>query len=205
MKILAHIPIHILMQSVVDAFLSVDKGSHEVNYLISMYDPHPTLTDKQELKHISEGGRDNIVYKMESARRIAIAENYDYLFSVEHDNLIPKNALVELVASGKDLISGMYRYRASRKPDIPLMPEKSKGVCFVDADLDTGVQPAYLIPWGCTLFGRDVFTRMPFTRGLDGDYTTECEKAGVKRWVHTGVRVSHIDMIEDESMIEIKA
>lgn len=204
MKILAHIPIHIFMQDVVNAFLSIDRGSHEVNYLISIFNPHPTLTDKQELKHISPEGRKNLIYKMESARRIAMAEGYDYLFNVEHDNVIPDHALTDLVASGKDLISGIYRYRASRKPGTPLMPEKTKGVCFEDQDLDIGVQPAHLIPWGCTLFSRDVLRLLPFTTGLDGDYTTQCEKMGIKRWVHTGVRVSHMDMIEDGSMVEIK-
>lgn len=204
-KILAHMPIYIFMQDVVDAFLSVDKGSHEVNYLLSMYDPLPTLTDKQELKHISPEGRDNIVYKMESARRIAMAEGYDYLFNVEHDNVIPGHALTDLVASGKELISGIYRYRPSRKPETPLMPEKTQGVNFVDADLDRGVMSAHLIPWGCTLFSRDVLRLLPFTSGLDGDYTTQCEKMGVKRWVHTGVRVSHMDMIGDGSMVEIRA
>jgi hypothetical protein len=204
-KILAHMPIHIFMQAVVDAFLSIDRGSHEVNYLLSIFNPYPTLTDKQELKHISPGGRENIIYKMESARRIAITEGYDYLFNVEHDNLIPPHALVDLVSSGKDLISGIYRYRPSRKPDTPLMPEKTKGVCFKDEDLDTDVQSAHLIPWGCTLFSRKVFTQMPFTVGLDGDHTAQCEKMGIKRWVHTGARVSHVDMAEDGSMVEIKA
>lgn len=198
-------PIHIFMQDVVGAFLSVNKGSHEVNYLLSIFNPHSTLTDKQELKHISPGGRDNIVYKMESARRIAISEGYDYLFNVEHDNLIPAHALIDLIVSGKDLISGIYRYRPSRKPETPLMPEKTQGVNFIDADLDKGVMPAHLIPWGCTLFSRKVFTQMPFTVGLDGDYTTKCEKEGIKRWVHTGVRVSHIDMAEDGNIVEIKA
>ena len=204
-KILAHMPVHIFMQDAVEAFLSVDGKSHEVNHLLSMFDPHPTLTDKQEIKHISEGGRKNLIYKMESARRIAIAEGYEYLLNVEQDNVIPAHALVDLVASGKDLISGIYRYRPSRKPNMPLMPEKRKGVNFVDADLNTGVQAAYLIPWGCTLFSRNVFTQMPFTIGLDGDYTTQCEKAGIQRWVHTGVRVSHMDMTKDGNMIEIKA
>jgi len=204
MKILAHMPVYIFMQDVVDAFRAVDKGSHEVNYLISS-SPHPESINKQELKHISPEGRKNLIYKMEAARRIAITENYDYLFNVEHDNVIPKNALAVLAATGKDLISGIYRYRPSRKPDTPLMPEKKKGVCFEDSDLDTGVQPAHLIPWGCTLFSRDVFTQMAFTIGLDGEYTIKCEKTGIKRWVHTGVRVSHIDMAEDGSMIEIKA
>lgn len=205
MKILAHMPVYFFMQDVVNAFLAMNKGFHEVNYLISFSSLCLASINKQELRHISPEGRRNLVYKMESARRIAITEGYDYLFNVEHDNLVPENALVDLVDSGKDLISGIYRYRPSRKLDTPLMPEKKKGVCFEDSDLDTGVQSAYLIPWGCTLFSRDVFTQMPFTIGLDGDYTSQCEKAGIKRWVHTGVKVSHIDITEDGDMIEVKA
>ena len=201
-KILAHCPVHFFMQNVVDAFLSVDKGPHEVNYLISVYDPYANPMSGQS---ITMEGRKNLIYKMEAARRIAITENYDYLFNVEHDNLIPKNALVDLVASGKNLISGIYRYRASKKPSMPLMPEKISHANFVDSDLDTEVQPAHLIPWGCTLFARSVLMKMPFAVGLDGDYTTQCEKAGIKRWCHTGVRVSHIDKAKDGSMVEIKA
>lgn len=204
-KILAHMTVHVFMQSAVDAFLAMDRGLHGVNFLISAYDPLPTLTDKQEMKNISTSGRDNIIYKMESARRIVMTEKYDYFFNVEQDNVIPHGALIDLVDSGKDLISGIYRYRPTRKPDTPLMPEKRKGVCFEDTDLDSGVQPAHLIPWGCTLFSRSVFSSIAFDVGLDGNYTVKCEKMGVNRWVHTSVRVGHLDMDKDGNMVEIKA
>ncbi len=200
-KILAHMPIRKYISDVINAFLRIDKGLHEVNYLISAYDLN---SNPMQGRSVTMEGRKNIVYKMETAKRIATNEGYDYLFNVEDDNIIPPNALLDLLTSGKDLISGIYRYRPSKKPNSPLMAEAITKANFADSDLDKGVLPAHLIPWGCTLFARNVFMKMPFTVGLDGDYITECEKKGIKRWVNMGVKVGHIDVAKDGSMVEIK-
>ena len=202
MRILAHMPLHIFMAPAVSAFLIMDKGSHEVNYLFTSFNPYPEPA--VPTKALSQDGRKNIAYKMETARRIAINEGYDYMFNVEHDNVVPPQALTSLIDSGKDLISGIYRYRTSRKSSSPLMPEKLSHANFTDSDLNKGVLPAYLIPWGCVLFSKKIFIKMPFTYGLDGEYTSACENAKIERWVHTNVHVGHLDMAQDGSIVEVK-
>jgi len=200
-RILAHMAKIKYIPEVIEAFLNCDKGDHEVNYLITDYNPFKD--DLYDLSlQMSLRGRTNIAYKMEAARSIALKNNYQAIFNVEDDNLIPKDALLKLVASDKNLISGMYRYRVSRKPHTPLMPEKEKSrLNFKDEDLNTGVREAYLIPWGCTLFKRDILKRFSFTPELDGGYMKTIREAGVKAWVETSVHVGHYDVASDGSMI----
>jgi hypothetical protein len=126
---------------------------------------------------------------MERIRRIAINEEFDYIFNVEHDNIVPRDALLRLLADGKPIVGGIYRYRPSRNAKVPLMYAPLAG-----QDIPTeGLQQVKLVPWGCTLFSRDVFTKIPFVEGLDGAYTEACEKAGIERWIDFEVKVGHID------------
>jgi len=204
MRVLAHMAAEKRISQVFEAFLDVDKGEHEVNYLITDYEPF-TKNLRDETLQITEYGRTNLAYKMEVARKTALTMGYDAIFNVEDDNVVPKNALVKLIEADKDLICGVYRYRPSRKPNIPLMPEKRYNRDnFDDSDLDKGVLNAFLIPWGCTLFRRNVLKKVKFPVGLDGHYCDACRDAGIDRWVHMDVRVGHIDVAPDGSMIEIK-
>ena len=190
--------------SVINAFLGIDKGEHEVNYLLTAYDPF-TEDIRDETLQVTQCGRVNIAYKMEAARKTALHLQYDCIFNVEDDNVIPKNAMLRLIEAEKDFICGLYRYRPSRKPNTPLMPEKGMSrINFEAYDIDTGVQEAFLLPWGCTLFKRNVLEKITFTPGLDGDYNRKCRENGIDRWVHTDVHVGHIDIAPDGSMIEVK-
>jgi len=204
MKVLAHMALEKRIPGVMEAFLGIDKGEHEVNYLITAYDPF-TEDLRDDTLQITQCGRVNIAYKMETARKIALKLGYDCIFNVEDDNIVPKNALLDLIAAEKDLICGVYRYRPSRKPNTPLMPEKRRTrYNFTDEDLDKGTLNAFLIPWGCTLFKKNVLERIPFTPGLDGAYNSACRDANINRWVCMDVKVGHVDVAPDGSMIEIK-
>lgn len=189
---------------VIEAFLGIDKDEHEINYLITDYDPF-TENVRDSTLQISREGRVNIAYKMEAARAIALKMNYDGIFNVEDDNLIPKDALLRLIDTDKSLVCGMYRYRISSRINTPLMPEKgSSRINFEDRDLNTGVREAFLIPWGCTLFKREVLAKIPFTPGLDGGYNKLCRESGISRWACTGLHVGHFDVASDGSKVEIK-
>ena len=204
MRILAHMAREKKIPSVLEAFLDIDKRHHEVNYLITDYDPFSEHI-RDETLQITEYGRANIAYKMEAARKTALVMGYDGIFNVEDDNVVPKDALLKLIETEKDLICGVYRYRPSRKPHTPLMPEKRYNRSnFDDSDLDKGTLEAFLIPWGCTLFKRPVLETVPFTQGLDGAYCGKCRDKEIKRWVCMDVHVGHIDVAPDGSMVEIK-
>jgi len=204
MKILAHMAKEKNIPEVIDAFLNVYKGEHEVDYLITTYDPF-TEDVRDETLQMSRFGRVSLAYKMETARKIALKMSYDCMFNVEDDNLIPKDALLKLLAADKDLICGIYRYRPSCKRKMPLMPEKnSLRENFTNDDLDKGVLEAYLIPWGCTIFKRSILETVPFTPNLDGSYNKMCQAASISRWVCMDVKVGHFDTASDGSMVEIK-
>lgn len=203
MRVLAHMAKEKHILPVLEAFLAFDKGLHEINYLITDFEPFEDKRD--DTLHINEYGRVNLAYKMEAARATAIKMNYDYIFNVEDDNLIPEDAFLKLLDSEKSLISGMYRYRPSQRVNTPLMPETFESrKNFKDSDLLTGVQPAFLIPWGCTLFAKEVFEKVAFSPGLDGDYNRRCRENNISRWVHTDLHVGHFDVDAEGGILEIK-
>lgn len=204
MRILAHMAKEKHIVKVLDLFLNIDKGEHEVDYLMTTFGPFKANMRSESLQ-VTQFGMVNIAYKMETARKVALTMHYDYLFNVEDDNTVPEDALLKLLEAGKDCICGLYRYRPSKKPNTPLMPELDvERHNFAKSDINTGVRKAHLIPWGCTLFSRRTLEKIAFSPGLDGRHTKLCEEAGIDRWVHTDVHVGHIDIASDGSMLEVK-
>ena len=184
LKILCHMTQHVNIKSVVDRFLSIDTTGLYCSFMIQPCD----LKQVPNTGLITPDGRINIIDKMERARKIALVCEYDYLFNVEHDNLIPKNALIKLLAHHKDVVSGIYRFRPSRTSKVSLMYRP------ISSDKkEDGLVRADLVPWGCTLFSRKALTKVPFKVGLDGDYSEDCKKAGIKQYVDFDVKVGHVD------------
>lgn len=185
-KVLCHMPAYKLLPKALNNFLDIATAN---NYCIFVY--QPSNIKKVPQSGITTEGKFNIFEKMERVRQIAINEKFDYIFNVEHDNIIPKNALLQLLTDNKPIVGGIYRFRSSCDKRVPLMYIPLTGKC-TNTLLD-GLQQVKLVPWGCTLFSRSVFTKIPFTEGLDEAYATTCEKASIERWIDFDVKVGHID------------
>ena len=180
------------LELALNSFLSIETGN---NYCIFVY--QPCNVHKVPTTRIDNEGRLNIAEKMEFVRQLAIREKFDYIFNVEHDNVVPKNALLKLIEDDKPIVGGIYRFRPSRNAKTPLMYTPLPGKDVPHERL----QQVKLVPWGCTLFSATAFTKIPFTTSLDGGYTTACEKAGISRWIDFDVKVGHID--HESSPIEV--
>ena len=197
-KILAHMPrrnwpekykkVKEYLKRAIDAFLKIDIGNNKVSFLVADNDTYSTKVGGI----MDMYGIFNLVFKMENARHIALEQGYDYLFNVEHDNVVPKNALLHLLQWEKDVVGGLYRYRGSRAKGSPIMPD-FVGVSAPTALLDKGLFPARLVPWGCTLFSKKALATVSFRDGLDGRYAIDCRKEGIKQWVDWDLRVKHLD------------
>lgn len=200
-KILIHSPIHNNYPEFWKALFNLDTEGLEVDYLF-------TYTDKVEPQKDKKGNYDvlditiNLTYKMEKARKTVLCNKYDYLFNIEDDNIVPQNALKELLKWKKDVISGVYRLRPSKRPDTPIAATSLKtGTWITEDDLKEPLLEVNLVPWGCLLLSRKVLEKVDFKDVLDGGFTKRLERNDFKRYLATNVRVGHID--KDKTIIEV--
>lgn len=150
--------------------------------------------------------------------KTALDNNFAWLFFVDSDVVMPPDALMRLLATGKDLVGGVYRQRfppykiasfMKRMAPIPNQPGK---MSMEKADLPAfqpgSVVPVDFLPTGCTLYSRrcmeTVLARYPkpfeWTLDIDapGSGLSEdfmfCERAkslGIQPWLHTGIDCQH--------------
>jgi hypothetical protein len=88
------------------ALRELDMTDLEVDFFAAIHNPHTPM---------ERGWQNNIPYKLEKARKIILALNYDYLMIVEDDVVPPPNTirrLVELNQQGQgDVITGIYQLK----------------------------------------------------------------------------------------------
>lgn len=139
--------------------------------------------------------------------RKALTEGFEWVFFVDDDVIIPRMALVELMATGEKLIGGVY-YRKY---------EPLESVCMIDVDnrpsilRDEHHKPgevidALVLPSGCTLIHRSLIESIepPWYKSFtvqgkpamteDTYFTGKAVKAGFTPKIHTGVQCLHVDI-----------
>jgi glycosyltransferase involved in cell wall biosynthesis len=148
-------------------------------------------------------------YCIDASRNIivdyALENNADYIFWCDSDMIVPKDALIKFLASGKDIICGACSYKvlgckdavAKRKidggyKDIPLKEvREAKNLIELDA---TG--------FGCVLTKVDVFRKLPkpwFVYkpdfGEDIYFSELAKEHGYQLWLDPSVRLGHIGKV----------
>lgn len=150
-------------------------------------------------------------YKVADAQNFAVRkaldEGYDYIFFVEDDNVIPRNALVQLMSHKADIVGGFY-YRK-------YYPLESAGMHYVDEEGRPGpienfkigdvIHNTLVLPMGCTLIKVDVFRNVEYPwykevnvegrPALTSDtyFCEKARKAGYDVITDTGVQCLHVD------------
>lgn len=136
----------------------------------------------------------------------AIEEDYTYIFFVEDDNLIPKNALVQLLHHNTDMVGGLY-YRKYRPLETAGMHYDKDGCPSSINDYQIGdiIENTLVLCSGCTLIKIDALKKLEFPwyksitvsgRPAITSDTYICQKmrdAGLKIVTDTGVQCLHID------------
>ena len=149
-------------------------------------------------------------YQVDQVRNL-IAEwgkRYDYLFCVDSDIVLPKDALLKLLAADKDIISGLY---IQRKPGHHILEiyENTPNGGTTNAQWSNlkgrGIVEIAGCGFGCVLLKGNVLRQMPyphfvyksaldhaFTLSEDVYFCLEAKKHGFKIYAETSLLCEHI-------------
>lgn len=136
------------------------------------------------------------------------AKRYDYLLSIDSDIVLPKDALVKMIAADKDIVSGLYIQRIPGTQTVEIYMDTPNGGCtnIPYALLENrGVVEVAACGMGCALIKGDVFRKMEYphffykeairheeTVSEDVYFCTKARSHGFKVWADTSIKCDHI-------------
>lgn len=148
---------------------------------------------------------DRILSKHVQMRQDALDEEFDALWLVEADILMPPNALVDLIAVEADVAYALYVSRLSHMllafPKIDKFTGASLGADVPKAKEIWGtVVDSEGVGFGCTLIKQDVLKTVKFRRANkkfadDWSFAVDVKEAGFKSKHHLGVMCGHITRV----------
>lgn len=146
---------------------------------------------------------ENLEIKNDTARRIALEGEYDYLLNVEDDIILPGHAVDLLIDADRALVSGLYRLRAEHSGDNHLAAR------IYDPDVNGGSDDRYLVKKdiqffgdiiectmtgiGCILIRSDLLKELGGCMGHDVKICRRAYELCVIPAVHTGVCCIHVN------------
>ncbi|OGO35673.1 MAG: hypothetical protein A2W35_05375 [Chloroflexi bacterium RBG_16_57_11] len=145
----------------------------------------------------------NVLHQYQKARQMALEGGYDALLTVEHDILVPPDALQMLWDTGAPVAYGIYLFRGYRNianvyrlHDIE-RPNMVKYRKKLGRDIQDGVMKTNGAGMGCLLIRRAVLKRIEFRTTTemtapDFPFAQDCEALGIKQVAHFGVQCGHI-------------
>ena len=149
----------------------------------------------------------NVFEQFRRARERTLAGGYDALLTVEHDMVLPPDAVERLWAVDADVVYGVYLLRHGSNVVNALEASQGRniGMSLTFAPrLLAKAQRADVVEvsgvgFGCTLMRRAVLEHIPFRPdGEDGQapdipFATDCLRAGVRQMAHFGVQCGHVE------------
>jgi len=191
-RVLLYVPSYRDIPVARDSWLVQKADDSWVDVFIMKYNPHepPQPYLNQNLK-------------AEIARKMFIAGDYDYMFHVEDDIILPSHALQKLLSAKKEIISGIFCLRpevsgtnafAARIIDIE-GPQASDDRYLTKKDIkDPGeIIQCTLTGLGCLLIARRLLHEIKDVWGIDWKLDKELMTKHIPLYVHTGVWCGHID------------
>ena len=168
----------------------------EVETLIGMDNPYP-------------GGRHrNTLHQYQGARKFFLSGGYDALLTVDHDMIVPPDALIKLWETDAQVVYALYVFRHGAQicnvmtltpgsvnigESISLLSAAERGQLMKQTTM-----PCSGIGFGCTLIRREVLERFDFHDSTgnpapDMGLATDCLRAGIKQIARFDVICGHID------------
>lgn len=156
----------------------------------------------------------NVVRQYQRAWQMALDGGYDALLTVEHDMVLPSNAVQKLWETDSPVVYGVYMLRHG----VPTLSawqyvnNRSLGMSLslypqeVKAAKQRGWVEVCGVGWGCTLIRRNVLERLT-VHGNDehdaGDlaFGIDCVRAGIKQIARFDVPCGHYD--HNNNLLEI--
>ena len=155
----------------------------------------------------------NVAAQYQRAQKMFLDGGYDALLTIEHDMVIPANAVEKLWATDAPVVYGTYmlrhgvpalnawRYENNKNMgmSLSLYPKELK------AAIKRGWAQVSGVGWGCTLIRREVLERLT-VRSNDGDagdlaFASDCLRAGIKMIARFDVPCGHYH--ESGELLEI--
>lgn len=171
---------------------------HEVSY----HNPYPG----QKMR--------NVLAQYQRGQQLCLAGDYEAMLTVEHDMVIPPNAIEKLLDTDADVVFGTYMLRHGTPclnawqyvndnnlgMSLSLYPKELRRLQAKGQGRVSGVG------WGCTLIRRNVLEKIAIRAAGDSDagdmgFATDCLRAGVKMIARFDVRCGHYH--ESGELLEI--
>jgi len=147
----------------------------------------------------------NVVAQYQHGREMTLADGYDAMLTVEHDMVIPPDAIEKLNSTDAPVVFGVYVLRHGMKV---LNAWQYQGNNNIGMSLSLyrqelreararGWAQVSGVGWGCTLIRREVLERLPIRRG-DGDagdlaFASDCLHLGIRMIARFDVPCDHIE------------
>ena len=135
------------------------------------------------------------------------AKNYDYLFSLDSDIILPKDTLTKMIASDKDIISGLYIQRIPNTHTLEVYMDTADGGCTnIPYHLikDHGIVKIAACGMGAALIKSEVFREMEYphffykealtiqeTVSEDVYFCKKAREAGFTVWADASIQCDH--------------
>jgi len=194
-RVLIHSAIGIFNEKSYNSILNLDTTGIEADILFTVYNPENPMYDDNGQETNNKWGV-NVAYKMNKAREIVLKHNYDYLFNIEHDVIVPPDALKKLLkyADMDSCISGLYRCRKMRNLETPLCCKTKDRKWPEYEDIkDKEYVDLWIIAFGCILIGRNVLEKIQFDRSIDAAFANKTDELNIRKIVVPSVMCGHID------------
>lgn len=149
-------------------------------------------------------------YQIDQIRNLIAhwAAGYDYLFSIDSDIVVPKDALVKMVGANKDIISGLYIQRIPGMHLLEIYEDRPDGNGFQNIPFaktqNAGVMQISGCGMGCTLINSNVIRAMSYphfvyksaishadTMSEDVYFCMKARQMGFTVWADTDIHCEH--------------
>lgn len=185
-------------QSSLDSFRAIQSPDGvRVDFVIGMDNPYG-----------AEGRHKNTLHQYQQARKQALEGGYDALLTVEHDMLIPEDALIKLWKSKGDVVYGLYVLRhgagvVNCMRHIEGSPNIDSSLSLYPKDYHRADRHGWVrcsgVGMGCTLIRRNALEAIPFRQADEGSYapdwmlSTDCVRQKFLQICRFDVKCGHID------------
>lgn len=166
----------------------------ELDKLIGMDNPY------------KNGGHRNTLHQYQKARGLVLSEGYDALLTIEHDMIVPEDALIKMWNTDAPVVYGVYRFRTAPYYINALEYNPgSKGIGSTYSLVPNKYAKALKRGWaevsgigfGCTLIRREALEQFEF-RAADTNYppdmgfAIDCFCNGIKQIARFDLLCGHI-------------
>lgn len=165
-----------------------------------MQPPHTIACDLEQPFGLTVADARNFIAKK------AIDDGYEYVFFVGDDNIIPRNALIQLLHHNTDIVGGVYYKKYLPLESVGIYEGKDgRPVPLNGYKIGDIIHNTIALPMDCTLIKTDVFKALeyPWYRTVkvqdkivlteDTYFSGKARQAGYDIITDTGVQSLHVD------------